>query len=136
MTVPAAITQPIWERLLTEARKDPAIECCGLLGGREGTVTSIYPAANHLARATAYEIAPMDLFRLMREIRAAGEEFVGIYHSHPAGENRPSARDVELAYYPEVAYIIVSPLGVAAANPVRAFSIQSGVVLELKLEIV
>jgi hypothetical protein len=43
---------------------------------------------------------------------------------------------VELAYYPEVAYIIVSPLGVAAANPVRAFSIQSGVVLELKLEIV
>ena len=85
-------------------------------------ITSIYPAPNRLDSASAYEIAPVDLFRLMREIRAAGEELVGIYHSHPIGENRPSARDLELAFYPEVAYLIVSPLG-AAANPVRAFSI-------------
>jgi proteasome lid subunit RPN8/RPN11 len=63
----------------------------------------------------------MDLFRLMREIRAAGEEFVGIYHSHPAGENRPSARDLELAYYPEVAYVIVSPRGVAAQSGAGIF---------------
>jgi len=133
MPVATAIRQIIWERLLHEAR-DPGIECCGLLGGRDGTITSIYPAANDLASATAYEIAPANLFRLMRAIRAAGEEFLGIYHSHPAGENRPSARDLELAYYPEVSYLIVSPSGVAP-NPVRAFSIERGVAVELKLNV-
>jgi [CysO sulfur-carrier protein]-S-L-cysteine hydrolase len=106
-----------------------------LLGGRVGTITSIYPAANDLASATAYEIAPADLFRLMREIRAAGEDLVGIYHSHPSSENRPSAQDLELAYYPEVAYVIVSPLG-ASANPVRAFAIQGGTAVELKLNVI
>ncbi len=44
----------------------------------------------------------------MREIRAAGLELLGIYHSHPTGENKPSARDIERAYYPEAAYFIVS----------------------------
>jgi proteasome lid subunit RPN8/RPN11 len=135
MAVPTAITQLIWEGLLEEARKNPATECCGLLGGRDGTITSIYPAANDLDSATAYEIAPADLFRLMREIRAVGEDLVGIYHSHPTGENRPSARDLDLAYYPEVAYVIVSPAGVAP-NPVRAFSIRRGIAVELKLNII
>ncbi len=135
MALPSAIAQPTRDRLLDEARKHPVSECCGLLGGRDGTITSIYPAANHLDSATAYEIAPADLFRLMREIRAAGEEFLGIYHSHPAGENRPSERDLELAYYPEVAYVIVSPAGVAP-NPVRAFSIRRGIAVELKLNII
>ena len=135
MAVPTAITQTIWDRLLDEARKNPSVECCGLLGGRDGTITSIYPAPDDLASATAYEIAPADLFRLMHEIRAAGEELVGIYHSHPSGENRPSARDLELAYYPDVAYVIVSPLR-GAPHPVRAFSIRKGIAVELKLNII
>jgi [CysO sulfur-carrier protein]-S-L-cysteine hydrolase len=135
MPLPAAIPRIIWERLLDEARKNPATECCGLLGGRDGSITSIYPAPNDHHSATAYQIAPADLFRSMREIRAAGEEFVGIYHSHPAGENRPSARDLELAYYPEVAYVIVSPTG-AGPHPVRAFSIRKGIAVELKLNII
>lgn len=135
MALPTAITRAIWDRLLGEARKDPGIECCGLLGGREGTVTSIYPAPNDLGSATAYEIAPAELFRLMREIRAAGEEFCGIYHSHPMGENRPSRRDLELAYYPQVAYVIVSPRG-DTPSPVRAFWIESEVVTDLNLQII
>ncbi len=135
MAVSTAITQTIRDRLLEEARKNPATECCGLLGGRDGSITSIYPAPNHLDSPTAYEIAPTDLFRLMREIRAAGEELAGIYHSHPASENRPSARDLELAYYPDVTYVIVSLLSLAP-HPVRAFSIQKGIAVELKLNII
>jgi proteasome lid subunit RPN8/RPN11 len=135
MAVPTAITQIIWDRLRNVARQNPSVECCGLLGGRDGSITSIHPAPNRLESAYAYEIAPVDLFRLMREIRAAGEDLVGIYHSHPVGENRPSARDLELAFYPEVAYLIVSPSGVAP-NPVRAFSIRGGIAVELKLNII
>jgi len=71
----------------------------------------------------------------MREFRAAGLEFLGIYHSHPNGENAPSARDIELAYYSEEAYFILSPQP-DAAKPVRAFSIREGCVAELQTEII
>jgi proteasome lid subunit RPN8/RPN11 len=75
----------------------------------------------------------------MRAIRAAGLTFAGIYHSHPRGANEPSARDVRQAFYPEAAYFLVSPqdrLSSMDKQPaVRAFSILSGKVEELLLEI-
>ena len=59
--------------------------------------------------ATQYEIAPAELFQMMREIRGAGLQLLGIYHSHPHGANEPSRTDVERAYYPDAAYFIISP---------------------------
>ena len=123
----------ILDRLLEETRRAPEQECCGLLAGAAGVITHVFPAANALESATEYEIAPLDLFRLFREMRAAGLEHLGIYHSHPRGENCPSARDIERAYYPDVAYFIVSPQP-GAPRPVRAFSIRDGHVSELSVE--
>jgi proteasome lid subunit RPN8/RPN11 len=71
----------------------------------------------------------------MREIRRAGLELMGIYHSHPNGDNEPSPRDIEQAYYPDVTYFILSPRN-DAPNPLRAFSIQSGKAIELDIQIV
>lgn len=85
--------------------------------------------------ATEYEIAPKELFHLTREIRTAGLQLLGIYHSHPNGKNEPSARDIEQAYYPDVAYFIISPLP-EAEKPVRAFAIRDGQVAELQVEVV
>ena len=82
-----------------------------------------------------YEIAPKDIVRLLREFRAQGLEFLGIYHSHPNGENAPSARDIELAYYSEAVYFIISPRP-DAPKPVRAFSIRDGRATELEIQIV
>jgi proteasome lid subunit RPN8/RPN11 len=96
-------------------------------------VTAIFPAGNLQGSASEYEIAPEELFRFFRQMRAAGLEHLGIYHSHPAGENLPSTRDIERAYYPDVAYFIVSPRA-DARQPVRAFSIRDGVVAELEVE--
>ena len=118
------------------ARRDPNRECCGLLAGREGVITHVFPAENVATDpAKSYEIAPREIFRLMREFRAAGLEFLGIYHSHPNGENVPSPRDIELAYYSEEAYFIISPLP-NAPRPVRAFSIRDGGVTELQISTV
>jgi proteasome lid subunit RPN8/RPN11 len=118
------------------AQKNPAEECCGLLAGRDGVIARMFQATNASSRrATAYEIAPEELFALMRQIRAAGLELLGIYHSHPAGENAPSAADVERAYYSDAAYFILSPRR-EARNPIRAFSIRDGRVSELDILIV
>lgn len=129
------VRREILEELLAQARADPQHECCGLLSGRDGVVTRIHPAPNALASATEYEIAPEDLFAAMRAIRADGFELMGIYHSHPTGENRPSARDIDRAYYPHAAYFVLSPLE-RAPRPIRVFSICEGRVREFDIQAV
>jgi proteasome lid subunit RPN8/RPN11 len=119
------------ERVLQE----PRLECCGLLAGKDSVITRLFATTNSMASATEYAIAPKELFQSMREIRAAGLEFMGIYHSHPNGDNKPSARDVDQAYYPDVAYFILSPRK-DTATPVRAFSIRDGKAAELNVQIV
>jgi proteasome lid subunit RPN8/RPN11 len=127
------IRREILARLLEHARQDPLKECCGLLAGWSGIITQAFPATNASNDSNkAYEIAPEELFRLMREIRADELELLGIYHSHPTGENQPSARDVERAYYPDAAYFILSP-STNVTKAVRAFSIREGQVTELEV---
>lgn len=133
MTGRIRISNRVLAALLDCARAEPQAECCGLLGGREDLITRVFPATNTADNiATAYEIAPAELFRLMREIRSAGLELTGIYHSHPNGSNEPSPRDIARAYYPKLAYCIISPRASSAA--VRAFAIRDGRVCELKIE--
>jgi proteasome lid subunit RPN8/RPN11 len=123
----------VLDELLASARRQPQLECCGLLAGRDGLVSLILPARNALASATAFEIAPRELFALFRRIRAEGLELLGIYHSHPRSENAPSPRDIAGAFYPSVTYFILSPL-LDAPQPVRAFRICDGNVSELTLQ--
>jgi [CysO sulfur-carrier protein]-S-L-cysteine hydrolase len=128
------IERQVLQHLLTQARWDPLIECCGFLAGRDGVVSAIVPARNALVSATAYEIAPDELFALFRRIREKGLEHLGIYHSHPNSDNAPSPTDIERAYYPDAAYFIVSPQP-DATRPVRAFRIAGGRVDELQIEV-
>ncbi len=127
------IKKEILEQMTDYASKNTELECCGLLAGRDGVIVRIFPAKNALASATEYEIAPKELFQHMREIRHAELELMGIYHSHPKSDNRPSARDIEQAYYPDVAYFILSPRK-DVSNPIRAFSIQNGEAVELDIQ--
>jgi proteasome lid subunit RPN8/RPN11 len=119
--------------LQAHAQGAPDHERCGLLAGRDGVITRVLHASNIAGDpATQYEIAPQELFQLMREIRSAGLQLLGIYHSHPHGANEPSRTDVQRAYYPDSAYFIISPLP-EAEKPVRAFSIRDGGVSELQI---
>jgi proteasome lid subunit RPN8/RPN11 len=111
---------------VVEAMRDHAIssrpaECCGLLSGRDGLITGLHPLRNEADRPeTRYFASPEDLFRAMRRIRVAGEKMLGIYHSHPRTPAYPSAADVEMAFYPEALYFIISLEPVA---DLRAFRI-------------
>jgi proteasome lid subunit RPN8/RPN11 len=106
-----------------------------LLAGRCGVLTRALPALNAAEqRAISYEITPKELFHIIREIRAAGLELLGIYHSHPNGDNHPSPRDVERAYYPDAAYLIVSARA-DAPEPIRAYSIRDGRWTQLEIKI-
>ena len=86
-------------------------ECCGALVGRaEGEAKEVMRLSPAVNRRTddphRYLIAPDDLRRLEREVREAGQEIVGYYHSHPDHPARPSAFDAEHAW-PWYSYLIV-----------------------------
>jgi len=122
----------ILKEMLAQARRKPEMECCGLLAGRDGVITEIFPATNALASATAYEIASTELFDMFRTMRAERLTHLGQYHSHPSTENVLSPTDIEQAGYPDQAYFIISPQP-DAPNPVRVFSIRDGLVQELEI---
>jgi proteasome lid subunit RPN8/RPN11 len=132
MTGEIRIRAAVFSEILRQARLQQHIECCGLLAGRDGVITEIFPARNSLASPTRYEIAPRDLFQIFRDLRAGKLTHLGQYHSHLSSENVPSPTDIEQAGYPEQAYFIVS-LREDAANPIRAFSIHDGLVEELQV---
>lgn len=135
MPDPVRMRAEILEGMLAHARREPEIECCGILAGRDGVITTILPAQNALASGTAYEIAPQELFTMFRRMRAEGLDHMGIYHSHPATDNAPSPRDIDLAVYPETPYVIISPR-LDAREGIRAFSIRDAQVRELDIVIV
>ncbi len=119
------IGRGLWERMLAHARGVAPEECCGLLGGRGPAALSVYPLRNVAGDAlTAYEAAPEELFAAQRQMREAGEELLGIYHSHPrAREPFPSPTDVKLAFYPSAVYFIIG-FDEAGAGVLRAFRIS------------
>ena len=140
MTNSIQIHAAVLQSLIDHARQNPRVECCGFLAGREGIITRAFPAENIAAkRATSYEVATKEIVQVMREIRAATLEMLGIYHSHPNGRGQPSETDIATVGYPEVAYFIISLAANANADAnaaVRAFVIRDGQVTELKLSIV
>ena len=86
-------------------------ECCGAMVGRaEGVAKEVLWLSPAVNRRTddphRYLIAPDDLRQLEREVREAGQEIVGYYHSHPDHPARPSAFDAEHAW-PWYSYLIV-----------------------------
>ena len=98
----------ILEDVMEHARKAWPSEGCGLLVGRESADRFI-PMTNVAAAAgTQYEIDPADLIHTLRELRNSGEHLIAVYHSHPHGPAEPSRTDIDRAYYPEAAHLIVS----------------------------
>ncbi len=129
------------DEIVAHARADSPRECCGLLAGQPGDPdlaaggVDLHRLANAAPGLDFYEIDPGDLFRVTRELDAAGRDIVAIYHSHPTGPARPSATDIELAFWPDAWYLIVS-LDDPARPDLRAFRIVDGAVSEARVRIV
>lgn len=103
-----------------EVRPD---ECCGLLAGDGDVISSVYRLRNEAdSPRTKYFAAPEDLLAAMRTIRQQGQTMMGIYHSHPESPAFPSKSDVDLAFYSDCVYFIVS---LAAEVEIRAFRIDN-----------
>lgn len=134
MAASVSVTARVLEKMQVDARTSLPQECCGLLAGAEGIITEIFPTTNALESSSDFLIPPQELISVFRTLRKRRQKLLGIYHSHPDGDNVPSRRDVETAYYPRCAYFIISPRA-SRNRRVRAFEILNGTVTELKIEV-
>ncbi|HEV8648658.1 MAG TPA: M67 family metallopeptidase [Actinomycetes bacterium] len=128
------IDQLSYDALVAHAREEFPNEACALLGG-DGRVEKVYALPNAEASPTFYVVEPKALLRAMTEMDELGWDLVGIFHSHTFTEAYPSRTDVELARYPDAAYLILS-LADQEAPELRAFRIVDGQVTEEPVEIV
>ena len=129
------ITGTDYERILKHCRDEYPNEACGILAGHNGTVEKIYLMKNAEPSPSFYVMEPQEQFRVMKEMRQAGLNLVGIYHSHTGSQAYPSATDVSLAYYPEAVYLIVTLLD--RKKPAsRGFTIVEGQIAEVPVAVV
>jgi len=82
------------DEMIAHAHQEGPIECCGVLGGRDGRVLKLYQATNAEHSRYCYNIESQDLFRINRECEENGWQFLAIYHSHPDSQAYPSPTDV------------------------------------------
>ena len=122
------------EEMITHAREESPNEACGLLAGKGGRVLKLYRCQSLEKSPYRYFLDPKEQLRIMREIDEKGWELLGIYHSHTITGAYPSRTDVELAFYPDVLYFIVS-LAESGGPTIRAFRIVGGKVTEEELRI-
>ena len=121
--------------MVAHAREDLPDECCGMIGGTDGEARTVYRAANAEHSPLRYSIDAKEQFRLMRKIEEAGEELVGIYHSHTKSAAYPSQTDINLAGWPDAVYAIVS-LADSEAPVVKGFWIRDGEITDAELSVI
>lgn len=108
-------------------------EACGILAGRGGRIEQVFKMRNTSdTPELCYLMDPKEQFKIMKEIRNRGLEMLAIYHSHAKSRAYPSAKDVELAYYPDAAYIIIS---LEKQPEAKAFRIVDGKIAEEEIEV-
>ena len=123
-----------FDALVEHARSDFPYEVCGLLAGAGGKVVARYPIPNSARSMTFYNMDSQALLAAMNEMDDRGWDLLAIYHSHTHTEAYPSPTDIELAFYPEAVYLIVS-LQDPQEPAVRAFDISHGEVTERVLTV-
>jgi proteasome lid subunit RPN8/RPN11 len=103
------VLRSVYDAMIAHALDERPNECCGLLAGTKGVITRIYRATNAAeTRTVRYDVDRQELVRIFADMRATGVDHLGIYHSHPGSEPKPSATDRKLAYYDTAVYFIVS----------------------------
>lgn len=123
------LTDNIVKDMIAHSKAEYPNEACGILGGRDSHVLSIFRMSNADKSPSSFFMEPGEQLKIMKELRKNNMDMLGIYHSHVASRAYPSQRDVELAFYQDASYLIVS-LEKMDSPDIRSFKIKSGKIEE------
>ncbi len=128
------IPKSILERIIEHARKEAPLECCGILAGKNGTIEKAYEVPNAEKSPVRYSMSPQDQLKVFEEMERESLDMIAVYHSHTHTIPFPSETDVRLAFYPEVASIIISLK--EDVPVVKAFRIREDAIYPEEIEII
>jgi len=130
------IRKDVYDAMIEHARKGFPNEACGILAGKkEGEAENFFPMKNTDESSISYFMDPKEQLQIFKKMREQKIDMTGIFHSHVASEAAPSQKDVRLAFYPDVSYLIVS-LSNKAKPVLRSFKIHDEIVKEEEIQIV
>ncbi len=123
------ISRKIVEEMIKHAKEECPRECCGMLAGREHTITKLFKTKNIAESEDLYELDPLEQVKAFEEIDRLSLKLLGIYHSHPDHPCYPSGLDRSQAFYPDTVFFIISLLDFQQPL-IKAFRIEKGDVIE------
>lgn len=130
------LPKKVYDAMVRHAKEGYPNEACGILGGHAaGDASVFYPMKNVDESAISYFMDPKEQLQIFKKMRQDAIQMTGIFHSHVASEAAPSQKDVRLAFYPDVSYLIVS-LSDKDKPILRSFRIDKEQVKEEDVQIV
>lgn len=102
------IPKDIHAHMIAHAKSVYPQEACGFLVGKAGAAKYFLPIENMDHSTVTYTMDPRQQLKAFKQISGEGLELLGIFHSHVASAAEPSQTDRQMAFYPEVSYLIVS----------------------------
>ncbi|QDP95788.1 M67 family metallopeptidase [Microlunatus elymi] len=128
------------DEMIAHARTDHPDEACGVIVGPEGSdqPTRLIRMTNAERSPTFFRFDPLEQLQLVKELDAADEEIVVVYHSHTATEAYPSRTDISYAAEPQAHYLLVSTAESGREEgpvSVRSYRILDGQVSEEEIEV-
>ncbi|MEO8288413.1 MAG: M67 family metallopeptidase [Chloroflexota bacterium] len=110
-----SLTEAVHSEITSHAEAGYPNEICGILLGKDGDGGRVIKSAMRIENSFEADeqyhrflITPDDMFRAERQARREGLDVLGVYHSHPNEEARPSEYDRDHAAWTGWSYIIVS----------------------------
>ncbi|HXX80292.1 MAG TPA: M67 family metallopeptidase [Thermodesulfovibrionales bacterium] len=127
------IPQRVFDEMIAHCKKGYPYEACGILAGEGNMVSKIYTMTNIEKSPVSYLLDSKEQFNVMKDMRENNISMVAIFHSHPSSAAYPSRTDVNLAFYEDAVYAIVS---LSEHTPVvKGFSINGGKIDEVEVSI-
>ena len=119
-----SISKNLFDEMISHCRDTYPNEACGILAGKESKALKVYKMANIEKSPVSYEFDSREHIKAIRDMRENNHTMLAIFHSHPSSPAYPSAKDMNLAFYEDCIYVIVSLI--EKQPVVKGFLIREG----------
>lgn len=129
------IKRPLAMHLLGLAQRSADAEICGLVGSKDGVLSTCYPINNVADDPDCnFLMQPEEQAAAMQSMKDKGEAVYAIYHSHPSSPPVPSEKDLQEAGQHDAYYLIIS-LSTKGVLEMAAYQLNDGQVESVDLTI-
>ena len=128
-----SISKNLFDEMISHCRDIYPNEACGILAGKESEALKVYKMANIEKSPVSYEFDSREHIKAIRDMRENNHTMLAIFHSHPSSPAYPSAKDMNLAFYEDCIYVIVSLI--EKQPVVKGFLIREGEIKEVGISV-